>query len=64
MKRAKWRGILRNACNALGNAGLRRGTEGGERVAATLARLATSDDETISESAQWALSRIKQVRFG
>jgi len=59
MKRAKWRGILRNACNALGNAGLRRGTEGGERVAATLARLATSGDETISESAQWALARIK-----
>jgi len=59
MKRAKWRGILRNACNALGNAGLRRGTEGGERILATLARLAASDDETISESAQWAFSRIK-----
>jgi epoxyqueuosine reductase len=59
MKRAKWRGILRNACNALGNAGLRRGTEGGERIVATLARFAASDDETISESAQWALSRIK-----
>jgi len=59
MKRAKWRGILRNACNALGNAGVRRGTEGGERIVATLARLATSDEETISESAQWALARIK-----
>jgi len=59
MKRAKWRGILRNACNALGNAGVQRGTESGERIVATLARLATNDDETISESARWALSRIK-----
>src|SRR5882672_7590869 len=30
MKRAKWRGIVRNTCNALGNAGLRRGTEVGD----------------------------------
>ncbi|HXJ47421.1 MAG TPA: tRNA epoxyqueuosine(34) reductase QueG [Candidatus Dormibacteraeota bacterium] len=62
MKRAKWRGILRNACNALGNAGLQSDTEGGERIVATLARLATSDDETVSESAQWALARIKRER--
>jgi epoxyqueuosine reductase len=59
MKRAKWRGIVRNACNALGNAGLRRGTESGDRIAETLTRLAHSDDETISESARWGLSRIE-----
>ena len=59
MKRAKWRGILRNACNALGNAGLRRGTESGDRIAATLKRLVAVGDELISESAQWALSRIQ-----
>jgi epoxyqueuosine reductase len=59
MKRAKWRGILRNACNALGNAGLRRGTESGERIAATLTRLAAGADELVSESARWALSRMQ-----
>lgn len=59
MKRAKWRGILRNACNALGNAGLQSGSERGEGAAATLEKLAANDDDVISESAQWALSRIK-----
>jgi len=59
MKRAKWRGIVRNACNALGNAGLRRGTESGERIAATLTRLAASADGVVSESARWALSRMQ-----
>jgi epoxyqueuosine reductase len=59
MKRAKWRGILRNACNALGNAGLRRGTERAERIAATLRWLAAFDDAVVSESARWALARIQ-----
>jgi epoxyqueuosine reductase len=59
MKRAKWRGILRNTCNALGNAGLGRGTETGNRIAALLDRLSAADDEIISESARWALSRIQ-----
>jgi len=59
MKRAKWRGILRNTCNALGNTGLRRDTETGNRIAALLSKLAAFDDEIISESAQWAISRIK-----
>ena len=58
MKRAKWRGILRNACNAAGNAGL-RGTDDGDRVRAALDKLASDKDEVISESAQWALSRVK-----
>jgi epoxyqueuosine reductase len=59
MKRAKWRGILRNACNALGNTSLRRGTKSGERIAATLARLAAGTDEVVAESARWALSRMQ-----
>ncbi len=61
MKRAKWRGILRNTCNALGNAGLRRGTETGDRVCAALRKLASDDDRIVSESAQWALARIGQA---
>jgi len=58
MKRAKWRGILRNACNAAGNAGLRRGTKQEKRVCRALEKLARSEDEIVSESARWALSRI------
>jgi len=58
VKRAKWRGILRNACNALGNAGLQRDTETGNRIAAILSRLAAFDDEIISESAQWAVAKL------
>jgi len=58
MKRAKWRGILRNACNALGNAGLQRDTETGNRIAALLTKLSAADDEIISESAQWAAAKL------
>src|SRR5579859_1884478 len=49
MKRAKRRGIVRNACNAIGNAGLRRGTEVGERIYVALSKLAAGGDEIISE---------------
>ncbi|HJZ65457.1 MAG TPA: tRNA epoxyqueuosine(34) reductase QueG [Candidatus Acidoferrum sp.] len=57
MKRAKWRGILRNTCNAAGNARLSRGTERGERVYAALEKLAAGEDEIVAESAHWALAR-------
>jgi epoxyqueuosine reductase len=59
IKRAKWRGLVRNACIALGNAKLVRGTRAGDRVSALLQRLAASSDQPISESALWALSRIQ-----
>jgi len=59
IKRAKWRGLVRNACIALGNARLAPDTPTGERVCALLNRLAESSDPTISESALWALSRIQ-----
>jgi epoxyqueuosine reductase len=58
IKRAKWRGLVRNACIALGNAKRVRGTRAGDRVSALLQRLAASSDQLISESALWALSRI------
>jgi len=65
MKRAKWRGILRNACNALGNAGLQRDTETGNRIAALLTKLSAADDEIISESAQWAAAKLSGgLKFG
>lgn len=86
IKRTKWRGLIRNACIALGNSGYRaagsgravgeaEGSIGGDtalteeahsmltkrrkRVRALLGRLAASPEPVISESAQWALSRIE-----
>jgi epoxyqueuosine reductase len=59
IKRTKWRGLVRNACIALGNASLRRDTPAHERISVLLTRLAGSPDAAISESALWALSRIQ-----
>lgn len=60
MKRAKWRGLIRNACNALGNSGLRGGTKRGDRILALLAKLAASEDSPIAESARWARAKLKK----
>jgi epoxyqueuosine reductase len=59
IKRTKWRGLVRNACIALGNSRPRRGTPAHQRISALLQRLAASPDAPISESALWALSRIQ-----
>jgi epoxyqueuosine reductase len=59
VKRAKWRGLLRNACIALGNSGVRPRMAEHRRVADALERLAASEDEVLAESARWALSRIQ-----
>jgi epoxyqueuosine reductase len=59
VKRTKWRGLVRNACIALGNSELRHGTPAQQRISALLERLAASPDAPISESALWALSRIQ-----
>jgi epoxyqueuosine reductase len=59
IKRAKWRGLVRNACIALGNSDLRRGTGPYQRIMELLNRLSASTDSVISESAIWALSRIQ-----
>jgi epoxyqueuosine reductase len=61
MKRTKWRGLLRNACNAIGNSGLRAGSNAGDRALALLRRLVEQPDLAVKESAQWAISRIEQV---
>jgi len=58
VKRAKWRGLMRNACIALGNSGLQRGMTDYVRIRVLLERLVASEDRVISESALWALSRI------
>jgi len=58
MKRAKWRGLVRNACIALGNAKLKLGSGEHARVVELLRKLAESPENAIAESARWALSRI------
>lgn len=57
IKRAKWRGLVRNACVALGNSKLARSSEAYRRVTALLARLATSEDDLIAQHARSALKR-------
>src|SRR5579864_96251 len=60
IKRAKWRGLIRNTCIAVGNSDLPRGTPAHDRISALLGRLAVSPDVVIAESALWALSRIQR----
>ncbi len=59
VKRTKWRGLMRNACIALGNSGVRPGTADYDRISDLLERLAASEDQVLAESARWALSRVQ-----
>jgi epoxyqueuosine reductase len=60
VRRAKWRGIVRNTCVALGNARLRSGEAVYERIVARLKKLAKGDDELLAEHAHWALARFEE----
>ena len=55
VKRAKWRGLVRNACVALGNSQVAPGSHVYQRISMLLSRLADSDDALIGEHARWAL---------
>ena len=57
VKRAKWRGLVRNACVALGNSGLRPDSPAYQRISALLERLCHCPDELVAEHARWALHR-------
>ena len=59
IKRTKWRGLVRNACIALGNTEPQRGSDAYERIKALLQGLSASQDAVIAESALWALRRIE-----
>jgi epoxyqueuosine reductase len=59
VKRTKWCGLVRNACVAVGNSGLRAGEARYAEICEGLMRLAKSGDENLAEHARWALGRLK-----
>jgi len=59
VKRAKWRGIVRNACVALGNSHVSPDAPGHRRVIKLLEGIASTDDGMVAEHAKWALARLK-----
>jgi epoxyqueuosine reductase len=59
VRRTKWRGLIRNACIALGNSDVKRGASKYQDICELLERLSRSEDAVIAESALWALSRIQ-----
>jgi epoxyqueuosine reductase len=61
VKRTKWRGLIRNACIALGNSQVPRNTPTHARISATLVRLAASNDALIATHARWALNRLESA---
>jgi epoxyqueuosine reductase len=64
IKRAKWRGLVRNACVALGNAKFERDSETRQRVLMLLSKLVDGDDPLIAEHARWALARLQLEASG
>lgn len=61
IKRTKWTGLVRNACIALGNATISPDFPSLKKVVKVLEKLSQIDDAIVSESALWALSRIKET---
>ena len=59
VKRTKWRGLVRNACIAIGNSRLRPGEPRYREICARLSELAASNDAILSEHAQWALEKLR-----
>jgi len=58
VKRTKWRGLVRNACVAIGNSELRAGESRYEEICARLSELAACEDANLAEHAKWALGRL------
>jgi epoxyqueuosine reductase len=58
VKRAKWRGLVRNACIAIGNSGLHPDEPRYGEFCARLSELAASGDAILQEHARWALDRL------
>jgi len=62
IKRTKWRGLVRNACIALGNTGSSLEPRVRDEIKQLLENLRNSPEPAIAESAEWALSRIQANR--
>jgi epoxyqueuosine reductase len=62
VKRATWRGLVRNACVALGNSRIARDSAAFPRVIRLLERLASSEDAMLAQHARWALARLSGGR--
>jgi epoxyqueuosine reductase len=60
-KRAKWRGLVRNACVALGNSGITPDRDAHPRIVRLLHRLSSVEDQLISSHARWALARLSPM---
>jgi epoxyqueuosine reductase len=60
LKRTKWKGLVRNACIALGNAKLAPESMEWQHAVKLLEQLSHADDQAITESARWALWRIQR----
>ena len=58
VKRAKWQGLVRNACIALGNSTVNRDSPAFSRVIRLLESLSSLGDLIISDHARWALARL------
>ncbi len=61
VKRTKWRGLVRNACVALGNAGLPAEGAVRRRILGVLEHLGNSADAVIAEHARWALDCLRST---
>src|ERR1700733_5466157 len=61
VKRAKWRGVVRNACIALGNSNVAQDSDAHQRIVGLLEHLADGVDPLIAEHARWALARLNNL---
>jgi epoxyqueuosine reductase len=59
VKRAKWRGLLRNACVALGNSNIDPENPAHSHIFQRLEQLAACEDAILAEHAAWTLDRLR-----
>lgn len=64
VKRTKYRGLLRNACIALGNSSINPENPAYARLLHRLTQLASGDDPILAEHADWALTRLRAREEG
>ncbi len=64
VKRTKWRGLIRNVCVALGNSRITAENPAYAPIIRRLEQLATGDDATIAQHAQWSLDRLQHESSG